>query len=158
MAVVINVRKPRVDKDGNVQRTKLKGYLPISFGYGIYLGDSFDERSSVAKVYFLMLSADVNGNVVHPQQLLSTPTLVGISFDEFPFSKKFSTADDFLNTFKPGTDYWFTYTSDAVTSLIDGKSVTYESLNLISASDLPGLPGLNELLGSLKLAKISQQT
>ncbi len=153
MAIVRNVRRPRLDKEGNVQRVKIKGYLPISFGYGVYLGDSFDDRASSAKVYFLMLSADPNENTVYPQQLISSPSFSGLSFDEFPFSKKFSTADHFVNSFHAGNDYWFTYTSDATTSIIEGKSITYEALKLIEASDLPGTAGLTELVNTFKFPK-----
>jgi len=156
MAVVLNVKKPRLDKDGNLQRTKIKGFLPISLGYGIYLGDSFDERSNNSKIYFLMLSADPNGNVSSPQHLMSSPSFSGVSLDELPFSKKFSTADNFVNTFHSGSDYWFAYTSEAVTSTIDGKAITYEALTLIAGDDTPGIHGLNGLLGFFKLAKPPQ--
>lgn len=157
MAVVSNIPKPRVDKDGNLQRTKIKGYLPISFGYGIYLGDSFDDRSQGCKVFFLMLSVDASRAVAFPQQLLSSPANSGLGLDEISFSKKFSISDDFVNSFKAGSDYWFYYTSEATNSLIDSKAITYESLQMLAASDIPGLNGLHELLSSLKLAKPAQQ-
>ncbi|HEY9301823.1 MAG TPA: hypothetical protein VIQ31_36750 [Phormidium sp.] len=157
MAVLVNTQKARVDKDGNLQRTKVKGYLPISLGYGIYLGESLDQRSDKFKAFFLMLSADATGNVNHPNQLLASPAHHGLSLDEVPFSKKFTVADNIIESLKVGSDYWFAYTSEAVSSVIDGKAITYESLVLIGADDVPGILGLDNLLVWLRLAKLPQR-
>jgi len=146
MAVIVNVQKARLDKDGNLQRNKIKGYLPISLGYGIYLGESLDQRSDSFKVFFLMLSADPSRNVLFPKQLISSPAYYGLSLDEIPFSKKFTVADGLVESLKVGSEYWFAYTSEATTSIIDGRSVTYESLRLIGADDVPGMLGLDSLL------------
>lgn len=151
MAVVVNVEKPRVDKDGNLQRGKVKGYLPISLGYGIYLGESLDQRSDKFKAFFLMLSADASGNVTLPKEILASPAHHGLALDEVPFSKKFTVADSLIESLKIGLDYWFAYTSEATTSVIDGKSITYESLRLIGADDDPGMIGLNGLVKWLGL-------
>jgi hypothetical protein len=151
MAVIVNIKKARLDKDGNLQRTKVKGYLPISLGYGIYLGDSFDERSGIFKAFFLMLSNDASNNTSHPKHFMASPLFAGLSLDEFPFSKKFSAADGLVESLVPGSDYWFAYTSEATTSLIDGKPITYETLNLIAADDVPGMEGLLGILDFLNL-------
>lgn len=152
MAAIVNVDKPRVDKNGNLQRGKVKGYLPISLGYGIYLGESLDQRSDKFKAFFLMLSRDSAGNVINPKDILSSPAFHGLSLDEIPFSKKFTVADNLIESLKVGLDYWFAYTSEATTSVIDGKSITYESLRLIVADDDPGMIGLKGVIEWLDLS------
>jgi len=159
MAAVINVKKSRVDKDGNIQRQKYKGAAAVSLGYGIYLGDSFDQKSGIFKAFFLMTSFNsADGSIVHSSDILASPRMAGISLDDFPFSKKFTAADLIIESLTQGESYWFAYTSEATSSIIEGKSVTYESLDLIAVEDTPGLQGVYGILSFLGLQKVSSNT
>jgi hypothetical protein len=152
MPAVFNVRnKPRVDKDGIVQRQKYKDVLPLSMAYGLYLGDSVDKYGS-SKAYFLMTSL-LPGlrEVLTPSDIRSSPANLSVSLEDFGFSKKFSIDDSLLETLVAGSEYWFLYTAEPVSKDIDGKMVTYESLDLVCHADIPGADGIKSLLPILKV-------
>lgn len=156
MAVVYNVRaKAIVDKDGNIQRQKYKSASPVSLAYGLYLGE--DSQGDVIKAFFLLTSfVPGSGEIASPSEIRNSPRYKSVSLEEFPFSKKFSISEDLLSCLTPSQEYWFLYTSEAVSNTINGKLVTYESLDLICLPDLPGPDGIKSLIPLLKL-KLNQQ-
>jgi hypothetical protein len=161
MAVVFNVKKAIIDKNGELQRVKYKGAPPISLSYGLYLGDTFDEKSLIYKAYFLMSSfVPGTGEIVNPSEIRLNPRMKSLSLEEFPFSKKFTASEELITTsLQAGSEYWFAYTSDATSSLIDGRQITYESLDLICVADSPGLDGIKSLLLAFKLYnKVNQSS
>jgi hypothetical protein len=158
MAPIVNRKKVRLDKDGNAQRVKYKGSLPLSIGYGVYLGDSFDEKSDSSKAFFLMSGISSDGSTLHAPQILSNPVWSAIPLDEFPFSKKFTTCDEIINSLKPGTQYWFAYTSEAASFINEGRPVIYENLNLLIVDDDPGFEGIKGILSHYGIVKSSQNT
>jgi hypothetical protein len=158
MAVVFNVRtKARVDADGVIQRQKYQGVLPISLAYGCFLGESCDDKGNF-KAFFLMNSfIPGTGEIVTPSEIRASPRMQSISLETFPFSKKFSVADDLIETLVTGHEYWFLYTSEPVSKPIEGKMVTYEQLDLICVADISGHDGIRSLLPILKLHKLTPQ-
>ena len=158
MAAIFNVKtKARTDADGNIQRQKYQGVAPVSMGYGLYLGETCDDQGSF-KSFFLMNSfVPGTGEIITPSEIRSSPRMASISLELFPFSKKFSVADDLIECLVSGQDYWFLYTSEPVSKPINGKMVTYEQLDLICVADSPGPDGIRCLLSLLKLSKLSPQ-
>ena len=80
-----------------------------------------------------------------------------ISLETFPFSKKFTVADDIIESLSAGQEYWFLYTSEPISKPINGKMTTYEQLDLICIADVPGSDGIRSLLPLLKLHKLTPQ-
>lgn len=149
MAAIFNTIKGKVDKDGVIQRVKYKDPA-ISLAYGLYLGDVFEERSQSFKVFFLMTSyASSSGSIVYPSEIKSSPRLSLLSLEELPFSKKFTAADQIVELLIVGNEYWFAYCASPTSSTIDGRLITYESLELISATDVVGFDGIKSILNVL---------
>ncbi len=148
MALIFNTKRALVDENGDVQRVKFKDSPVVSLGYGLYLGDSFVK--GVYKTYFLMSSFNsTTGMVVNPAEIKNGSRFSSLSFDECPYSKKFTTAEIIIHGLTVGKEYWFAYTSDAVSSVIDNRQITYESLDLICVSDTVGVNGITALLQEL---------
>jgi hypothetical protein len=157
MPAIFNVKKARVRSDGIVQRPKYQGVAPISMAYGLYLGETCDESGSF-KAFFLMNSwVAGTGEVTTPSEIRSNPRMISVPLDVFPFSKKFSVADELVESLVTGEEYWFFYTSEPVSKPIEGKMVTYEQLDLICVADVSGPDGIRTLLPLLKLSKGSSQ-
>jgi hypothetical protein len=157
MPAIFNVKKARVGRDGVIQRPKYQGVAPLSISYGLYLGETCDDSGNF-KAYFLMSSWSPGlGDTVTPADLRFNPRMTGIQLENFPFSKKFSVADDLIESLLAGEEYWFMYTSEPVNKPIDGKSVTYEQLDLICVADVPGSDGIRSILSLLKLKSTQSQ-
>jgi hypothetical protein len=151
MPAIFNVKKPRVGVDGIVQRPKYQGVSPVSMAFGLYLGETCDDSGNF-KAYFLMSSWSPGlGDIVTPTDLRSNPRMALVPLEDFPFSKKFSVADDLVESLVTGQEYWFMYTSEPVNKPINGKSVTYEQLDLICVADVSGSDGIRTILPLLKL-------
>lgn len=154
MAVVYNVKAPRVSDAGEIQRKKYDGGLPVSLGFGLFLGADEADRSGNAKVYFLMSTlAPGTGDVLHPSLIRAYPRLRDIPLELMDFSKKFVAGDLVLELLQPGSEYWFAYTAEATSSVIQGKQVIYEKLDLLLVSDQPGFPGVRAVLEALQFVK-----
>lgn len=152
MGVIFNVKKSVVDKNGEYQRVKYKGISPLSLAYGLYLGESCDEKSGIFKAFFLMSSfIPGTGEIINPSEIRNSPRMISIPLEQFPFSKKFTAAEEIIHSLVIGQDYWFLYTSEPATSLIDGKMVTYEALDLVCVADSSGGDGIKSLLSYFKL-------
>jgi hypothetical protein len=151
MPAIFNAKKARVGRDGVVQRPKYQGVVPLSIAYGLYLGETCNDSGDF-KAYFLMSSWSPGlGDTVTPTDLRSNPRMSSVPLEDFPFSKKFSVADDLIESLLSGHEYWFMYTSEPVNKPIDGKSITYEQLDLICVADTSGPDGIRSLLPLLKL-------
>jgi hypothetical protein len=158
MALIFNVKRALVDDKGEVQRVKFKDSPVVSLGYGLYLGDSSNDKGAY-KTYFLMSSFNATtGNVVNPTEIKNGSRFNSLSYEECPYSKKFTTAEVIIHGLTVGKEYWFAYTSDATSSVIDNRQITYESLDLICVSDIIGVNGITALLQDLfRLHKLPPQ-
>jgi len=159
MPAIFNIKtKARTDADGNVQRQKYQGVSPVSMAYGLYLGETCDDQGSF-KAFFLMNSfVPGTGEIITSSEIRSNPRMASIPLELFPFSKKFSVADDLVECLVAGQEYWFLYTAQPVSKPINGKMVTYEELDLICVADSSGSEGIRSLLPLLKLGKSLSQT
>ena len=158
MAAVFNVRsKARVDSNGVTQRQKYQGVLAVSLAYGLYLGDVLDEYGSF-KAFFLMNSFVPGTEIITPSEIRSSPRLSSVSLEVLPFSKKFTISEDFVDFLSAGQDYWFLYTSEPITKVINSKMMTYEQLDLICIADVSGPDGIRSLIPLLKLQKASSSS
>lgn len=158
MGVIFNVKRATVDKNGEVQRVKYKGVAPLSLAYGLYLGDTSDSKTGVFKAYFLMTSfIPGTGEIINPSEIRTNPRMSVIPLSEFPFSKKFTAAEQLVDSLEEGAEYWFLYTSEATSSPIDGRMITFESLDLVCVADASGADGIKSLLSLFKL-KFQQQS
>jgi hypothetical protein len=147
---MFNVAKARTDKDGVLQRLKYKGVAPVSLAYGCYLGESCDDNGNF-KAFFLMVSfVSGTSQFLTPAEIRDSPRNVGISLENFPFSKKFSISDDLCDSLVAGEEYWFLYTSEPVSKPINGRMVTYEALDFVCVADVSGPGGLSTILPLLK--------
>jgi hypothetical protein len=146
MAAIFNTVRAKVDKDGVVQRVKYKDPT-ISLGYGLYLGEVFEQRSQSFKVFFLMSSyASSSGSIIYPSEIKASPRYSSLTLEELPFSKKFTAADQIVELLTVGNEYWFAYCSIPTSSTIEGRLITYESLELVTATDIPGFAGVQDIL------------
>lgn len=149
MALIFNTKRALVDENGEIQRVKFKDSPVVSLGYGLYLGDSCNDKGT-SKTYFLMSSFNATtGAVVNPSEIKNGSRFSALPFEECPYSKKFTTADVIIAGLIVGKEYWFAYTSDATSSVIDNRQITYESLDLICISDTIGVNGITALLQEL---------
>lgn len=152
MGVIFNTKKATVDRNGETQRVKYKGVAPLSLAYGLYLGETSDPKTGVFKAYFLMSSfIPGTGEIINPSEIRNNPRMLAIPLQEFPFSKKFTAAEEIIDSLEEGSDYWFLYTSEATSSPIDGRMITFESLDLVCVADCPGGDGIKSLLPFFKL-------
>ena len=152
MSAIFNVRtKARVDADGVIQRQKYQGVIPVSMAYGLYLGHFCDDYENF-KAFFLMNSFSPGmSDILSPIELRSNPRMISVPLELFPFSKKFTVAEDLLNSLTEGSEYWFLYTSQPVSKPINGKMTTYEQLDLICLADCSGGDGIKSLLPLFKV-------
>jgi hypothetical protein len=158
MPAIFNVKgKARTDADGNVQRQKYQGVIPVSMAYGLYLGESVDDYGNF-KAFFLMNSF-VPGidELMSPSELRSNPRMVDIPLELLPFSKKFTVTDDLIELLTANYEYWFMYTTEPISKPINGKMTTYEQLNLICVADISGPDGIRTILPLLKLKSTQSQ-
>ena len=158
MPAIFNVKgKARTDADGNVQRQKYQGVVPVSMAYGLYLGETVDDYGNF-KAFFLMNSF-VPGldELMSPSELRSNPRMASVSLELLPFSKKFTVTDDLIELLSVDNEYWFLYTSEPISKPINGKMTTYEQLNLICVADVPGPDGIRTILPLLKLKSTQSQ-
>jgi len=158
MPALFNVKsKARTDADGNIQRQKYQGVVPVSMAYGLYLGETVDDYGNF-KAFFLMNSF-VPGidELMSPSELRSNPRMVDVSLELLPFSKKFTVTDDLIELLTTNHEYWFMYTSEPISKPINGKMTTYEQLNLICVADVPGPDGIRTILPLLKLKPTQSQ-
>jgi len=98
------------------------------------------------------------GEIITPSEIRSSPRLSSVSLEVLPFSKKFTISEDFVDFLSAGQDYWFLYTSEPITKVINSKMMTYEQLDLICIADVSGPDGIRSLIPLLKLQKASSSS
>lgn len=162
MAVIFNTKvKARYDEKGNIRKSKIEGFLPVSFAFGQLLSVTPEEETEngytiAAKGFFLLNSITVStGEYVMPSGIRRLSLYNGVNNDLMPFSKKFSMEPELVKTLKVGDEYWLAYCSTAKSGNFDkedkSKTTTYEDLKLLYCASESGNAGFTSIFEPFKL-------
>ncbi|OCR00240.1 hypothetical protein BCD67_24860 [Oscillatoriales cyanobacterium USR001] len=162
MAVIFNTKlKARYDEKGNIKKSKIEGFAPVSFAFGQLLSIVPEEETEngytiSAKGFFLLNSMTVStGEYVMPSGIRRLTLYNGINNELMPFSKKFSMESELVKNLKIGDEYWLAYCSQPKSGSFDkedkNKLTIYEELKLLYCASEPGNAGLTSIFEPFKL-------